>query len=100
MDPQEAHTTHPEIPEQDPAHDIDGRKTWTWLLGCAAGVFVTVWLLDIVFHTVTFNQRVKVIENAPTTQLDQLRKQEAEALSAGQGRISIDQSIEDYLNKR
>lgn len=100
MDPQAPHTTHTGIPDQDPAHDIDGRKTWTWLLGCTVGVFITVWLLDQVFTHVVQDQRVKVIEQTPTRQLDELRAQEADALSAGEGRIAIDEAIEKYLKKK
>jgi hypothetical protein len=100
MDPQSSHHSHPEIPEQDPAHDIDGKKTWLWLLGCTVGVFVTVWLLALVFNEVIHNQRVQVIELAPTTQRDELQAREAEALAAGEGRIGIDEAIQKYLQRK
>ena len=47
MDPHASNKIHPEIPEQDPANDINGKLTWTWLLGSTVGVFVTFWLLAI-----------------------------------------------------
>lgn len=100
MDPQATHHTHPEIPEQDPTHDIDGKKTWTWLLGCTVGVFVTVWLLGHVFDAVVHEQRVKVVEQAPTLDRDRLRAAEDAALAAGEGRISIDQAVEKYLQRK
>jgi hypothetical protein len=100
MDPQAEHTTHPEIQEQDPTHDIDGKTTWTWLIGCTVGVFLIVGILDQVFHAVVFNQRVKVIEMLPTTQLDELRGQETQALSAGEGRVSLDDAITTYLKNK
>lgn len=100
MEPQDAHTQLPEIPEQDPAHDIDARKTWAWLLGSAVGVFVTVAILDVVFTAVAHDQRVRSIELAPTRQRDELREQERDALAAGDGRISIDAAIEKYLKQQ
>ena len=100
MDPQQAHVSHPDIPEQDPARDIDGKKIWMWLIGSAIGVILSVFLIDQVFHLVTHQQRIKQIEEVPAVQLEALRAEEREALSAGEGRKSVDAAIEAYIRKK
>ena len=100
MDTHASNKPHPEIPEQDPANDINGKLTWTWLLGATVGVFVTFWLLAVFFNEVTHYQRVRVIELTQTKDLDAIRAREAESLAAGEGRIGINDAIQKYIEKQ
>ena len=85
------------IPVQDPDHDIDAKKTVTALVACTVFVFVTVWILHIVFGRVVFQQRQNKVDQAPTAQLETLRAQEQAELSLKGG---IEKSMQDYVEKR
>ena len=102
--PPEAHdrapieTVDPERPLPiDPAHDFDAKTTTRWLVISTVFVFVTIALLMQLFTWVIHNERVRVVEEAPTRQLDELRKLELEELGPGEGRKSLEQAIDDYL---
>ena len=60
-------------------------------------MFLTIWFLAQVFQAVTNRQRQLRIEQIPAEQVEALRQQETEALSAGEGRISIDEAIRKYV---
>lgn len=83
----------------DPVHDIDAKKTVIALVVSTVTVFVTVWLLLQWFSVVIFNQREARIGEAPTTQLDQLRQQESAELSGGEGRISLPDAMQKYVQR-
>ena len=83
----------------DPDHDIDAKKTVIALVLSAIGVFVSVYLLFQLFTVVIFDVRVEKVEQSPTPQLDQIRQHEAQALGAGNGRISIEDSIQELVDK-
>ena len=100
MDSHASNKIPPEIPEQDPTHDINGKLTWTWLIASTIGVFVTFWLLAVFFNEVTHNHRVQVIELTPTKDLDNIRARSAENLAAGEGRIGINDAIQKYIEKQ
>lgn len=90
---------HPEIPEHDPAHDINGRLTWIWLIGATIGVFVTFWLTYVFYEYLLFAQKQEKIELLPAEQREALTQEEDAALKAGEGRRSIDQAIDSYVGK-
>jgi hypothetical protein len=85
------------VPMQDPDHDIDAKKTVTWLLASTVFVFASVWVLWIVFGQVIFQEHRDKVELAPRAQLEELREQERQALSQNGG---IEQSMRDYVEKR
>ncbi|MBK8980573.1 MAG: hypothetical protein IPM29_32115 [Planctomycetes bacterium] len=101
-----AHSAEPtrtsDIPEHDPTRDIDGRLTWTWLLACTIGVFLTVFVLHLVYEELRFAQHREVVELAPTSARDELHMQERAYLDADPkaNRISVEQALERYVGSR
>ncbi|MEO0478152.1 MAG: hypothetical protein AAF196_01600 [Planctomycetota bacterium] len=86
-------------PKNDPTHDVPGKLLATWLVGSVVGVFVTVWLLGIVYDFFLEAQRARDVEQAPTAQRDALTEKEQSYLEAGRGRKSVDDALEAYLNR-
>ena len=86
----------------DPLHDIDEKKTITWLvrMGSDFPGHRNVWLMIQLFDYMAFNERVdKIAVKDPMTRL-QLRLQAAEPdkeVAGKDGHKSIDQATEDYL---
>ena len=83
----------------DPTNEIDAKTTTIVLVISTIFVFGTVWILSYIFAEVMFQERVERVEQAPTEQLEALRLEEAEMLGAGNGRISIEDSMKELTNK-
>ena len=90
---------HPEIPEHDPARDINGRLTWIWLIGATVGVFVTFWLIHVFYEYLLFAQKQQKIEFLPAEQREALTAEEEKALKGEGNQPSIDKAIDDYVGK-
>lgn len=90
----------PMLGEQDPAHDVDGKKLALWLGGSFAGVFLTVYILLLAFEEIMHHQRHVSVELGPTTQRDALRATEDADLSGAAGSVSIDAAIKAYVEKK
>ena len=85
----------------DPDHDIDAKKTIIVLGVSTAFVFGSVWLLYLIFSIVIHEQRISRVEQAPTSQVDELRAYEADMLRAGDEpkRKSIEDSIRELTTR-
>ena len=72
-------TTDPSIAPQpiDPLHDIDARTTTLWLVFASIGIFISLWLLAVVFNFAADESRRQKIDLAPTTELQNLRAWES-----------------------
>jgi hypothetical protein len=100
-DPATEKTGHgADIPPQDPDHDIDTRRTVTWLTVCTVGVFVCVFVLWQLYSAVIFHERQQKVEQAPTADLDVLRQQESADLQAGPGRKSLEEAMRAYVERK
>lgn len=83
----------------DPLHDIDGRRTMTWVAVFAVTVFASMWLLSIVYQHFFESAMQDKIYDRPALELQQLRDREhaeltrTEDLGGGRERISIDEAI-------
>lgn len=86
-------------PANDPTKDIDAKTTVIVLVIATIFVFGTVWALYPLFAWAMFEERVTTYEEAPNTQRLELNKQEVEMLKAGDGRISIEQSMRELSTK-
>ena len=86
-------------PKHDPAHDVPGKLLAIWLAGSVVGVFGIVWLLGFVYDFFLEAQRSRDVDQSPTVQRDALTEKEQAYLQAGQGRKSIEEALEDYLNR-
>ena len=87
------------IPAQDPDHDIDATKTIISLVVSTAFVFGSMIVMYVFFNQTIHSERYVKIDQSPTVQRDELREYEAMQLGAGEGRKSIDDSIENYATR-
>jgi hypothetical protein len=87
------------VPPLDPLHDIDGKKTFHWVLFFTVTVFLSMWLLSIVYGYILDQEHQVKIYDRETAELNALREREAaelrrtEDLGGGRERISIDEAI-------
>lgn len=75
----EAGATH-EAVEIDPEHDIDARSATLWFVGGAVALFLSLWLMVPIFMRVLEAERVRKVDSAPTTELNDVRDAEREFL--------------------
>lgn len=83
----------PGADEIDPEHEIDERKTKVWFTFFAVFVFVTMWLLYLLFSAVVQQQRYDHIDKAPTVEKNTQQQWEADTLAGKNGGLSIDEAI-------
>ena len=67
----------------DPEHDIDARSATLWVVGGAVVLFLSLWLMVPIFMRVLGAERERKMDNAATTELDDVRAQEQEFLRGG-----------------
>ncbi len=83
----------------DPLHDVDGKRTVTYTFVGFAIVFVSMWLLHILFVFILDQEYDVKVANRETIELNALRAMEqaelakTEDLGSGVQRISIDEAI-------
>ncbi|MCA8955216.1 MAG: hypothetical protein KDC87_04030 [Planctomycetes bacterium] len=86
----------------DPLHDIDGLKTTLGVFGTVLLIVAMIWGMSRMYAQLIRVERHNKIEIAPTIELDEMRKLEAQELAGkrqGHGSISIDDAIQAYLKK-
>jgi hypothetical protein len=71
--------THEAVP-LDPEHDIDARSATLWFVGGALVFFASLWLMLPIFLNVFEVERHKKIDQAPTTEYDDVKDAEMEFL--------------------
>ena len=64
----------------DPLRDIDGRKTAMWLIFGSLGVFISLWLLAVLFNFAADEAKMQKVDRAPTVELNGLHGEEATRL--------------------
>jgi hypothetical protein len=74
--------THEPLP-LDPEHDIDAKSATLWFVGSSVVIFLSLWLLVPIFMRVLDHELKSKIDMAPTTELNDVRDQEAEFLNGG-----------------
>jgi flagellar basal body-associated protein FliL len=85
----------------DPENDIDGKTTIFWLVLSTIVVFASVYLLYVFFAFAIQDERAAKLENPEVpAPVQQLRAQEAQSLSAGEGRVSIDEAIQKLADRK
>lgn len=89
----------------DPLHDIDGKKTLTWVVVFMVMVFGGMWLLAVTFGFVLEQQHQTKIYDRETVELNELRAREREELAAskdngdGTVRLSIEEAMRRLAEK-
>jgi hypothetical protein len=74
--------THEPLP-LDPEHDINAKSATLWFVGSSIVIFLSLWLLVPIFLRVLDHELQRKIDQAPTTELNEVRDQEAEFLNGG-----------------
>lgn len=85
--------THEALP-LDPEHDIDARSATMWVIGGAVVLFISLWLMVPIFIRVLQHEQIKKVNEAPTTERNDVRDAELEFLN---GANPSKRSIEDVL---
>ena len=85
----------PIVPEQH----VVGKKTATAPFWFSLAFAISIWLSFVFFGFLTDDELVRKVDQAPTTQLDALRQQEAAELGASGARKSIDDAMRAYVGK-
>ena len=83
----------------DPEHDIDARSATIWVVGGTLATFACLWIMVPIFVRVLDAERVKKIDLAPTTELNDVRDAEQEFLRGGNPAKKNIQSVVDSLRK-
>ena len=95
------HGSHVENPEPiDPERDVDGFKTAAWLGVSAIVLAASIWLLFVLFDLLVASEKYHKVEAVESPELKELRETEKSALGASGNRPSIEQAIQDYVNKK
>jgi len=91
---------HDDVPHPiDPEHDVDGKKTASWLFWWSLAFAASIWLSFLFFGLLTDDELIRKVDQAPTTQVDQLRELEKTELAGAGSRKSIDEAIKAYVGK-
>ena len=94
-----------EVPPQEPLHDINAKKTITWLVAWTAALFLGIWVMTQLFHFMVAGERHrKVVESqeefGPLEQeVSKLRKQTKKELAGEDGHKSIEDAMQELLKK-
>lgn len=86
--------THEALP-LDPENDIDAGKAFWWFLGSSVVLFGCLWILVPVFVQVQDFEKDRKINQAPTTELNDVKKAEYEFLT---GANPAKKNIDDIVN--
>ena len=74
--------THEALP-LDPENDIDAGKAFWWLVGSSVVLFGSLWLLVPIFLQVQDFEQNRKVNQAVTTELNNVIKTESEFLNGG-----------------
>ena len=99
----EYHKTHEvlsgHVDPNDPAHDINTKKTVTLLVVWTAALFLSIWLMVQLFYFMVRGERERKVAQPESVELQQLREREKLELEGKDGYMSIEQAMEELLKK-
>lgn len=72
--------THDAVP-LDPENDIDAKSATRWVIGGAIVLFISLWLMVPIFIQIQDFEYQRKVNDAPTTELDDIRDAEQAFLS-------------------
>ena len=91
--------THEALP-LDPENDIDAGKAFWWFLGSSVVLFGCLWILVPIFVQVQDFEKDRKINQAPTTELNEVKEAEYQFLhGANPTKKNIDDVVES-INKQ
>lgn len=89
--------THEALP-LDPENDIDAGKALWWFLGSSFVLFACLWILVPIFVQVQDFEIDRKVNQAPTTELDEMRAKAALFLKGDNPtKKNIDKAMESYV---
>lgn len=89
----------------DPDHDIDTRRTITWLVVWMVILFASLWLMVELYGAVIDRERVKKIDLQPAAEVLDLRARESseltrsEDLGGGNQRVDIETAMKVLVKR-
>ena len=87
------------VDPNDPAHDIDAKKTVTWLVVWTVALFLGIWLMVQLFYFMVRGERERKVARPVSTELQQLRQREEIELAGLDDYISIEDAMKELLKK-
>lgn len=84
----------------DPEHDINARSATIWVVAGALATFLSLWLMVPIFQRVQEAERMRKVDQAPNTELNEVKAAEHEFL-AGQNptKRTIEQVLKELSGK-
>ncbi|MCK5942105.1 MAG: hypothetical protein KAI24_09065 [Planctomycetes bacterium] len=90
--------THEPVPV-DPENDIDAKSATLWVIGGAAVLFLSLWVLVPIFVQVQDYEQRRKVNDAPTEELDKILATEREFLSGGNPKNKNIDDVVDSLRR-
>ncbi len=94
-----------DVPPHDPLHDINAKKTTTWLVLWMVALFLGIWVMAQLFHFMVQGERHrKVAENQEKfgpfgRELSELQAQTKLELAGEDGHMSIEKALAALLKQ-
>ncbi len=94
-----------DVPPQDPLHDINTKKTVTWLVAWTVALFLSIWVMSQLFHFMVRGERQRKVAESQEQygplgkELRNLRAQEDKELAGQDGHKSIEEAMRELLKK-
>jgi len=94
-----------DVSPQDPLHDINAKKTITWLVAWAVALFLGIWVMTQLFHFMVQGERHRKVAESqkdfgPLAQeMSKLREQTKKELGGEDGHMSIEDAMQELLKR-
>jgi hypothetical protein len=94
-----------DVAPQDPLHDIDTKKTVTWLLVWTVALFLGIWVMSQLFHFMVRGERQRKVADSQEQfgpferERSELEAQTKLELDGEDGHMSIEDAMRELLKK-
>ena len=94
-----------DVPYQDPLHDINAKKTVTWLVAWTVALFLGIWVMTQMFHFLVQGERNRKVAESQeqfgpfSQELSELHAQEDKELGGEDNHLSIEQAMAELLKQ-
>jgi hypothetical protein len=94
-----------DVPPQDPLHDINTKKTVTWLVAWTAALFFGIWVMSQMFHFLVAGERHRKVAESQEQfgpfgrEMSELQAQSKLELAGEDGHMSIEQAMAALLKQ-
>jgi len=94
-----------DVPPQDPLHDINAKKTTTWLVLWAVALFLGIWVMAQLFHFMAQGERHRKVAESQgkfgplAREMSELQAQTKLEFAGEDGHMSIEQAMAALLKQ-